>query len=114
METLVNVVRDGENMMETATITHNGNEYTAGGAMVTETHAVGYLARRVGFGKSDYIITDWQGNEMGAAMIVAHWKINSYLSDCMMQVEARIGGRWYTGRSTGEGMLWRGKVMRNQ
>lgn len=81
-------------------------------SMVTDTNAIGYLARRVGFGKSDYIITDWQGNELGAAMITAKWKITSYLSSTMMQVEARINGRWYTGRTMGEGMIWRGKAMR--
>lgn len=75
-------------------------------------NATGYLKQTDG----KTTITDWHGNHLGDAKIVASWSLprTSWISDRMFQVEATIDGVTYTGRSAGAGMFWRGKVKRSK
>lgn len=70
----------------------------------------GYLKGSENVGGSG-IITDWDGKKIGTYKVTARWKTpRSYVSDIMLQVEAKIDGHVYTGRSAGKGMLFRGKL----
>ncbi len=85
------------------TIRHEGRAYTAGGAVVTEDRIAAYLA-------PDGVLTDWHGQPLGTWREVARWRTpRSYVSSYMLQVEARVDGVLYTGRSAGVQMLYRGK-----
>lgn len=87
------------------TISHNGRQFEAGGAMIAPDFAVAYM------GKDMASVTDWHANPLGAARVVSSWKMpRSWQGDRQYQVEARINGRLYTGRTMGGGMIWRGKA----
>lgn len=89
--------------IEKATITHNGKKYTAGGAAVSAKAIVAYV------GKAG-VLTNWKGKKIGTYRIVSSWRTpRSYISDRMYQLEATVKGRLYTGRSAGEGMIFKGK-----
>ncbi len=98
-------------------IEHNGVKFCSGGAVVTETHIVGYIGKLIGDGMgcdrygstSRRYLTDWHGNNIGTCAFSSTWRINSYMSNVMHQVYAVVNGVTYTGRSMGEGMLFRGK-----
>lgn len=78
--------------------------------MVAAKAIVGYLkgSERVG---GTGIVTDTGGKRrMGTYVVTARWKTpKSYVSDIMLQVDVRIGGVVYTGRSAGNGMAWVGR-----
>lgn len=57
----------------------------------------------------DGILTDWHGNKLGTYKVTASWRIHSWMSTHMYQVEARVDGITYTGRSLGVGMIYKGK-----
>jgi hypothetical protein len=58
--------------------------------------------------------TDWHGTIIGSAKIKSSWlNANSAISSRMYQVECRIDGKLYTGRSLGAMMLWRGRIKAN-
>lgn len=60
-------------------------------------------------------VTNWHGAELGTARVVTSWPTTgSFLSDRQYQVEARIDGAAYTGRTAGALMLWRGRLKRQQ
>jgi len=90
--------------------THDGRTHEASGAVVTADYAVGYVAvtnERLGCGVK---ITDWHGRMLGHGVITAVWRTpRSYVSARMMQIRAVIDGVAYTGRSAGNGMIWRGR-----
>ena len=91
------------------TIEHEGRRFTAGGAVVTPEHAIGYLEHPVEAG-GPLAITSWHGRWLGTARIVRGWRTPlSHVSGEMYQVEATIGGIVYTGRCAGIGMLWNGR-----
>jgi hypothetical protein len=49
-------------------------------------------------------ITTWTGLFLGTVSLGAGWHVNSYISNRMYQVTARVFGRTYTGRTMGAGM----------
>ena len=56
------------------------------------------------------ILTDFQGKKIGTYRVASKWKTpKSYVSSHMFQIDARVGGVIYTGRSAGSGMLFKGK-----
>ncbi len=70
------------------------------------TQCLGYLGK-------NGILTDWHGTPIGTYRIVATWRTpRSYVSNTMSQVEARINGVLYTGRSAGVGMAYTGTPKR--
>ncbi|KKM55805.1 hypothetical protein LCGC14_1552240 [marine sediment metagenome] len=79
-----------------------GQSFESGGAFVSPVYVIAYLGK-------DNVLTDWHGARLGTYHVTASWPINSYLSSHMNQVYARIDGITYTGRSAGEGMLFKGK-----
>jgi len=83
--------------------THEGRSFESSGVMVTPETIVAYLG-------NDNRLTDWHGRTLGTYREVAKWRINSWLSTHMYQVEATVDGVTYTGRSHGKGMLFRGKA----
>ncbi len=54
-------------------------------------------------------IVNWHGHDIGPLHVVAEWKIDSYLSTTMDQVETTVNGVTYTGRTCGASMFYRGK-----
>jgi len=92
------------------TFTHEGRTYEAGGSVVTADYAVAYVTvtnERLGCVVE---ITDWHGRMLGHGVITAVWHTpRSYTSSRMMQIRAVIDGVAYTGRSAGNGMIWRGR-----
>lgn len=85
------------------TFTAQGRSFTAGGAFYDGQHIIGYL------GKAGNL-TNWHGETIGRYAIVSTWKTpRSCYSDRMHQVEARVDGVLYTGRSAGEGMIFKGR-----
>jgi len=96
-------------------IKHEGNKYCAGGAVVTNDYIVAYIGEPTGetigcgqpTGRRE--LQDWHGNRIGTCSFSSSWPINSYISDRMYQVYATVKGITYTGRSCGEGMVFKGK-----
>lgn len=94
---------------ETASVTLEGRTFVHAGATVLPESATAYLSSDMRH------INDWNGERIGTACVVRSWPTpRSHLSDRMYQVEARIDGRTYTGRSAGRNMLWRGRVKASQ
>ena len=97
---------------------HEGRGFEAGGAVVTDAYAIGYVKgvqqrfSREFYGEIE--ITDWHGVTLGTGRIIKSWRWHSFLSSHCHQIEARIHGVPYTGRSAGNGMLWKGKRKANQ
>ena len=115
--------------VETGIFTHEGREFASGGALVTATHAIGYphfavdsMSRfHAGVGSLTPLeaiddigargeLRAWSGEVLGMCRVVGRWPVRSHWASHMLQVEATIDGRTYTGRGFGNGMLWRGKV----
>jgi hypothetical protein len=98
---MMTVYREGP-----CTIEHDGHTATAEGAIVTPDYIVAYLGK-------DGILTDWHGRPLGTWRSVASWPTpHSYISSHMHQVEATTDGSTptvYTGRSGGEGLVYRGR-----
>ena len=85
-----------------------GQTFCADGALVTEDRCAAYLGER---GE----LVDWRGRRIGRYRITARWPTpRSWLAAHMCQVEAHVEGRIYTGRSCGEGMLYRGRRIARQ
>lgn len=86
------------------TIELGGRAYTSGGAVLTADYAIGYMSGDMSE------LTTWHGVRMGRARVVASWRTpRSYVSSRQYQVECHILGKWYTGRTVGGNMIWRGK-----
>jgi len=96
------------------TIEHEGKEYTSGGAFTSPDYAIGYLKFDREYLYATGEVTTWHGEHLGTARISAMWKVKSYIGSHMMQVECCIDGVWYTGRSFGSGMIWKGKRCKRQ
>lgn len=89
-------------------IKHNGKQFEAGGAVITDQYCVGYLCE-------GNRLSDWHGNTIGNYIITATWKTpHSFVSSTMHQVQAIVNGVAYTGRSAGVGRIFKGKRIANQ
>lgn len=85
------------------TVTFHGKEFTSGGAVVTPAHCIAYLG-------ANGVLLDWHGTKIGTYRITSTWETpGSCMSSHMHQVEARVDGVTYTGRSAGVGMSFSGK-----
>ena len=88
------------------TIEHEGHKFESGGAVVTETYIIAYPG-------ANGVLNDWHGKPLGTWRAVASWPTpRSFVASRMYQIEARVGGVTYTGRGTGEGMVYKGRVKR--
>ena len=89
---------------------HGGHKFESGGACITPDYIVAYL------GDNGQLNT-WDGRPIGTYRITATWKTpRSFISFTMHQVYASISGElngiisgYYTGRSSGVGMIFKGK-----
>jgi len=88
-------------------VEHEGRKFEAGGAVITDDYIVAYPGKH---GE----LNDWHGNKIGTYRIVSSWRIHSYLSDRMFQIESVVNGIAYTGRGMGINMLYRGKRKRSK
>lgn len=92
-----------ETYVETdCTITHDGQVFESGGAVVTPDRLIAYPG-------ANGTLTDWHGNAIGTWKSTASWRVDSFIGTHMHQIEARVDGVDYTGRGFGKGMLYRGK-----
>lgn len=84
------------------TIEHEGQTFESGGAVITDSYVIGYMS-------SDMRqVTTWHGEVISENVrVTAKWPIRSYVSSHMYQVRAFINGKWFTGRTVGEGMIIR-------
>jgi hypothetical protein len=96
------------------TVEFEGKKFTEGGAFVSPVYAIGYLKFDREYLYATGKVTTWHGEYLGEAQIVARWKVKSYMADEMMQVICIINGVKYTGRSFGNGMIWKGKRCKHQ
>jgi hypothetical protein len=96
-------------MIETdCAITFHGRTFTANGAMVTDKWIIAYMTTDMAS------VTDWHGNVLGDARIKTSWSTpTSYMTDRCYQVEVTVNGITYTGRTSGGGMIYKGKVKRS-
>jgi hypothetical protein len=99
------VVWNNEHTAELGIFSHNGKEFSAGGSYVSDSYIIGYCHY------PSMTLTSWDGKEtIGTIRIVSTWRTpSSYVSSYLSQIEATINGKVYTGRSGGDGMVWKGK-----
>lgn len=97
------------------TVTLQGREFTAGGAVVTDAWVIGYVGPMIDPGTRTRALLDWHGHRIGTCWIVATWATpRSCVSSTMHQIEAAVNGILYTGRGCGEGMIYHGKQAKKQ
>ena len=104
------------------TITHDGKAFTASGAIVTSDFIVAYVGAlaggrgfngQLGSEPPYHTLTDWHGKPIGTIRLTVSWRTSrSYVNSRMYQAYATVNGVTYTGRTTGEGMIFRGKRVR--
>ena len=89
--------------IEVGIVVHEGREFSALGSVIDGERIAAYLGK-------DGQLTKWNGEVLGTYRITRTWRTpRSYVSSTMHQVYATVNGKTYTGRSAGEGMLFRGK-----
>lgn len=113
------VATDGQAKVEIATIKHEGKEYSAMGAYISDNYVVGYISKAEPVENFPHVtqhwLTTWQGEKIGRAYVVSTWRTpRSYLSSTMSQIEVNIAGKMYTGRGSGVGMIWKGKAKKGK
>jgi hypothetical protein len=93
-----------ENYIEQdCTFTHEGRQFTSGGAVVSDLFIIAYLGK-------DGTLTDWHGNKIGTWSTLSSWRTpRSFVSDRMYSVECYVNSVRFVGRSAGEGMVVRAK-----
>jgi hypothetical protein len=104
----MSIVVDMEDLIMTfieqdCTITHEGREFTAGGAAITNDRITAYLGE-------NGVVTDWHGNAIGTYVIASSWPIHSYISSKMYAIHATVERKLYKGRGCGAGMSFNGKL----
>ena len=93
--------------VEVGVVIHKGREYSALGSVIEGDRIAAYLGK-------DGQLTKWDGSIIGIYKITATWSTpQSFVSSTMNQVYAKVDGQWYVGRSAGQGMLFRGRKVRN-
>jgi hypothetical protein len=81
-----------------------GKTYYAHGAFVDELRCVGYLGE-------DGKLYACNGKTLGTYRIIATWRMprTCFISSNQHQVEAKVDGMTFTGRSFGKGMIFKGR-----
>ena len=90
-------------------IEFQGRTFESGGAMIFPDAIVGYVGKpldRAG----RYELTTWHGEKIGTLQVTSTWRTpRSWVSSTMSQAVATVDGVRYTGRTAGEGMVFKGK-----
>jgi hypothetical protein len=88
------------------TFTHDGHSYTSGGAVVTDTHLIGYPDT-----ESSGNLKDWHGNVIGTCRVLSSRERWSRFTPVtrMFSYECFVNGVRYVGRGSGKGMILRAK-----
>ncbi len=84
------------------TIEHGGKTFEAGGAIVAPDFCIAYIG-------PNGALNDWHGRKIGTIRVRSSWRVSSWMGTHMHQIEATVDGVTYTGRSFGEGMIYRGR-----
>jgi hypothetical protein len=92
-------------------VEHEGKKFEAGGAVVTDEWVIGYPKLDSEHVGATGTLTSWHGEPLGTVRITSKWRTpKSFVSSHMFQMEARVNGKTYTGRSAGNGVIFRGRV----
>lgn len=87
---------------EVGTFVHEGREFTAGGAYVSDTHAIGYPTVEAGAGE----LRAWDGSVLGTCRVTGtSWAPGRYGGSRLYAYRATINGRDYYGRGSGKGCI---------
>ena len=97
--------------VEVGTVTFNGRDFAALGSVVDTARGIvfGYVSEREGC----FILTTWEGAEIAPLRLVRRFKSYGVTRCELWAWSAIVGGRVYSGRNSGAGMLVRmrgGKV----
>ena len=86
------------------TFTHEGQTFESGGAMVTDTHLVAYLA------KDDVTVQTWKGEPIGKARQTGKWRVDSHIGTYMHSYRVTLdNGAQYNARGFGKLMVLTGR-----
>jgi hypothetical protein len=97
--------------VEVGTVTFQGRDFSAMGSVVDEANGIilGYVSGAQGI----YYLTTWEGKVLGSLKLTGTWKNRNVFGGfpvTMYAWSAVIGGKKYSGRNTGAGMLLRMKA----
>ena len=99
------------------TISHNGQTFESGGAVVTPKVIIAYVGKVSETQGPEYRLqgnrdlTNWHGAIIGRIRLAKSWATpRSHVSSKMYQAYATVDGITYTGRTAGEGMIFKGKA----
>jgi hypothetical protein len=100
------------------TVTHEGRTFEAGGAAITGNTIIAYVGAKLDDRRPIYALTTWHGERIGTVTLTSSWRTpRSYVSSHMHQGLATLLNdplnRVFTGRTAGEGMAFRGRLVRN-
>lgn len=100
-------IAPGESFAEIGTVTHNGMDFSSGGAYITDERLVAYLGSFDKDSSRSGHLETWQGIHIGRYSIVKSWRVHSmHGTHDMNQVSIRLtDGRRYNGRSQGPNMV---------
>lgn len=119
-------------LAEVGTVTHNGREFSAMGAAITDTYARVYVGALVnpyypdgrelarGYGRlptwyrARYVATTWDGRAIGELAEVSTWRVpNGWVSGWVHAYRLTLtDGRRYAVRGSGAGMVASGRRMK--
>src|SRR2546422_11649344 len=89
--------------VEVGIVIFEGREFVALGSVIQDGRIVAYLGK-------DKQLTKWDGTVIGTYRLASSWLTpSSCYSSRMFQVYATVNGITYTGRSAGEGIVFKGK-----
>ena len=94
------------------TIEHEGRKFTSEGAVVTDELLIAYPDK-------DGILKEWHGNIIGTYSVISSrpavfFGRRSWIGSRYYYMRAHLtDGRWYSLRGFGEGMIAKGKRIRN-
>lgn len=92
------------------TFTHADQPFTAGGAVVTETHLLAYPGK-------NGVLNDWHGNPIGTYRVISSrpaifFGHRSWQGYRYFYMHAHVNGATYSLRGFGEGMIAKGKRLK--
>lgn len=95
---------------QNCTVSHAGQSFTAGGAVITGNHLTAYPG-------DDGKLNDWHGNQIGTYTVISSrpavfFGHRSWQGERYYFMRATVNGARYSLRGFGKGMIARGKRVR--